>query len=136
MLLETIGHKNENARIIEAFLSDPVRQIISAHGTLSDVIAGIAKNHIVARFFSYHDPVISKVYMKTGTKDHLYFAVVLKNDTFRNRNKILGFFDYYNGSDLADVCSIYFQFMTSEIAARTPDLLIFDYVTAPEPGKA
>lgn len=109
-----IGEKTLLVQQIESLLNNPLPHFFELSQKMDNAIIGVI-NKLVKRFFVDKNQLIKSAYRAKATTSDLYYAIVLKKDTTKNRSKVFDFFDQYDLLPIASKYPVYFQFVPAHL---------------------
>lgn len=133
--LINIGEKTELTSQIEKLFNNPLNELYELHKTSSSIVFEIVDSLVIS-FFKHNSDLISKLYRNKGTVHSIGYNIVLKEDSFENRETILSFFEFYNLIDISLGCPVYFQFVPVELAPKLKNVEELIYAEPSKSGQA
>jgi hypothetical protein len=113
--LYKIGEKTDFIKHIESMLEKPVDNILSISQNIDYVVVSFLEN-IVSKFLKSKKNIVQEAYKtKTINKSHLYYTIVLKKDTIKNRNEVFSFLDKYDMNEISVKYPIFFKFIDNNL---------------------
>jgi len=64
-----------------------------------------------------HKNLIQEV-LKTKSDSDLHYCIVLREDTFENRNKVFSILDIYDGIEFSSLFPVEFQFIPADLVSK------------------
>lgn len=130
-----IGEKTDLVNSIEALLKNPLDSLYNNHKQVSVLLKDLV-NAVIMSYFRHCDNVIHSVYASKTNEHHLFYNIVLKEDSFENREHLLKFFEHYDLWAASQGCPVYFQFVPIELVDSIPNITRLDYAETFKSGKA
>lgn len=104
----------ELSKRIEAALEDPFAGIVEASEAVDFQLKSII-NVLVRSFLISRKSIVHSAYRSNTTRSDLHYSIVLKRDTFENREEIFKFFERYDSIDISMRYRVFFQFVPVEL---------------------
>lgn len=112
-----IGEKADLTQEIESSINDPFGAMSKMTSNIDNNIKSIIDVFVKA-FFKGKNDLILKAYKSHTSLNDLHYSIVLKEDSFENRNSIFEFYDKFDLQEVSYKCPVYFQFTPIELVDR------------------
>lgn len=116
-LFDKIGTKTKLAEQIEGLMNNPLESVLQSSTNIDQQVKELISK-VVQGFFKSKTELLSSVHLTKNANNALYYSIVLKKDTIKNRTSVFEFFEWYNKLDINTRYPIYFQFVPVELIGK------------------
>ncbi|WP_315821287.1 hypothetical protein [Paraflavitalea speifideaquila] len=107
-----LGAKTSDIQELEQLFFNPIQGLVNARKKIDNNLFQITDKMIC--FFikrAINDEVISSAFKKVKEGEPLLYGITLVEDTFSNRELVLGFLTFYSSLELSEKIPVHFQFV-------------------------
>lgn len=111
-----LGAKTAIIQEFEQFLVNPIQNLIDIKKSIDINLVQIV-DRFISLFItkSIEGHLITSAFRRAGSGNSLFYGIILEEDTFENRDKVLDFLSFYNTLEFADKIPVYFQFLSEDV---------------------